>query len=537
MAVILKWIIYPIPSHPACHPVGAPARGEGIYKMGLSTMRELFSGILAVSEKLFMKKSPRFTINLILFIALFPVYANGASSSLSALSEQDEWMGIYFGDKKLGFSHTTVTLSDRAVKLKSRVFMRFHTGRVDQVTSFSQETHLTRDLKVKRFTLLQEIAGTRQEIEGRPIGKKMILDVSTRGYRKRRTVPIPDGTVFGGTYLFDIIKKGLRVGEKGTLSMFLEPMQMVVPLKYEVVQEEFLPYKGKTVKTFVLRQDVAGMESTLWVTPEGNMVRERSSQGFETRVEPREIAQKLDGEAMAVSSFITLSLVKPQRKISGPDRRKRIKLKIMNLRSPDAIPQDHRQKVLKVETLAERSYAATVTIQTESARKGQSASLPINGFKNKELLSDSSEIQSQHPQIRVLAREIVGREKDSWQAAKKIHEWVYKNMKKELVDNVTALDALRTRRGECQSHTNLFTAIARATGIPTKIVVGLVYSKHFQGFVYHAWPQVFVGEWRALDPTLGQENVDATHIKLGEGIHQGPLQLMEFVGRVNIEVL
>jgi transglutaminase-like putative cysteine protease len=81
----------------------------------------------------------------------------------------------------------------------------------------------------------------------------------------------------------------------------------------------------------------------------------------------------------------------------------------------------------------------------------------------------------------------------------------------------------------------LFTALARAANIPTRIVNGLVYSAEYEGFLYHAWPEVYVGEWRALDPTFGQDRVDATHIKLTEGTSEGLFRLMEFVGKVEID--
>ena len=164
-------------------------------------------------------------------------------------------------------------------------------------------------------------------------------------------------------------------------------------------------------------------------------------------------------------------------------------------------------------------------------------SIPISSFDPKELLQDSSEIQSDHPVIRALARELTKGETQAWVAAKAINLWVYSNMRKELVDTFTALDALRERKGECQSHTNLFTAVARAAGIPTKIVNGLVYSKDYDGFVYHAWPEVYVGEWRALDPTMGQNIVDATHIKLSEGEQAGQFEVIKFIGKIQIELI
>jgi hypothetical protein len=52
-------------------------------------------------------------------------------------------------------------------------------------------------------------------------------------------------------------------------------------------------------------------------------------------------------------------------------------------------------------------------------------------------------------------------------------------------------------------------------GIPSKVATGLVY---FHGSLgYHMWTEVYVdGAWRAVDAALGQEAIDATHIKLGE---------------------
>jgi hypothetical protein len=33
-------------------------------------------------------------------------------------------------------------------------------------------------------------------------------------------------------------------------------------------------------------------------------------------------------------------------------------------------------------------------------------------------------------------------------------------------------------------------------------------------FYYHFWPEVYVGEWIAMEPTLGQLQADANHIQL-----------------------
>ena len=260
------------------------------------------------------------------------------------------------------------------------------------------------------------------------------------------------------------------------------------------------------------------------------MIKETTNQGFESFKETAEKAQKLD-ESLTISSLITMSLVKPDKPIERSDRVRGMIFNLHPLRSPDLIPQDQRQRLLKTEQLPNGLYRAMLEVKTEQ-------SLPTGLRKievDSKYLEDSAEVQARHPMIRALAREIVGKKDNSWRIAKDINRWVYLNLEKELVDTVTALDALHERRGKCQSHTFLFTALARASGIPTRVVNGLVYSSEYAGFLYHAWPEVYVGEWRALDPTFGQNEVDATHIKLAEGIHEGPLSLMEFVGKIKID--
>ena len=81
-----------------------------------------------------------------------------------------------------------------------------------------------------------------------------------------------------------------------------------------------------------------------------------------------------------------------------------------------------------------------------------------------------------------------------------------------------AMEALKSRRGDCTEHSVLFVALARAAGIPARTAVGIAYWPAGQGFGWHAWAEVKIGEqWYAVDPTLNQPIADATHIKLAQG--------------------
>ncbi len=453
------------------------------------------------------------------------------------ITDSDDWSGTYYKGNKIGFNHARVKVRQSHIDVHTKMYFRLKSGQQDQSTILTQDTTLTPDLRLKRFVLLQEIMGKRQEVVGRVEGSKLILEINGRGFHKKHSIDFPPGIHPSATVWLNIMKNGFEVGKKGKFNLFIESFRMVMPMTYEILRKETIQFDGKNVDTFVVQQKFSGMTTTLWTNAQGDVLRERSLNDFESIRETKEVATRLGDQPMSVSSFITLSLVKIKKPITSSDNKGRLKLKLSNLHGPKSVPQDHRQKVLKTEKNGEESYTTTLLIEREPRAPVQRVSLPVPTSRYKDYLKDAPEIQVQHPLIRTLAQDLVAGEKDAWQAAKLISTWVYDNLDKVLVDSFTALDALHDRRGECQSHTNLFTALARAAGIPTKVVNGLVYSPEFKGFLYHAWPEVWVGEWRALDPTLGQHYVDATHIKLSEGNYAGALKLMEFIGQVHIELL
>jgi transglutaminase-like putative cysteine protease len=105
-----------------------------------------------------------------------------------------------------------------------------------------------------------------------------------------------------------------------------------------------------------------------------------------------------------------------------------------------------------------------------------------------------------------------------------------------VVDSFSAVEVLHARKGECQAHALLYTAMARAAGIPTKLVGGIVYMEGM-GFLYHSWAESYADGWIVVDPTFNQVGVDATHIKLVEG-HDWTslLQIGKVVGQIKVKI-
>jgi transglutaminase-like putative cysteine protease len=145
-------------------------------------------------------------------------------------------------------------------------------------------------------------------------------------------------------------------------------------------------------------------------------------------------------------------------------------------------------------------------------------------------------VQSTDSAIATLAASIVGEERDPRVAAERLNAWVHDSLSKRLSFSIpNALQVLRVRGGDCNEHTQLFVALARAAGLPARSVAGLAYVGG--KFYYHAWPEVYLGDWVPTDPTFGQFPADAAHLRFVIGGFKRQAELLRLIGTLGIDVV
>jgi transglutaminase-like putative cysteine protease len=152
-------------------------------------------------------------------------------------------------------------------------------------------------------------------------------------------------------------------------------------------------------------------------------------------------------------------------------------------------------------------------------------------------LAETPLIQARDARIIRQAEAIVAGITDPAVAARRLNDWVYREVRKEIVPSVpSAVQVLEAKRGDCNEHTVLYVALARAIGLPARTAAGLV---HVRGkFYFHAWPEVWLGgTWVALDPTLGQAPADASHLRFLVGGLARQIELIRLIGRLQLEVV
>ncbi len=122
---------------------------------------------------------------------------------------------------------------------------------------------------------------------------------------------------------------------------------------------------------------------------------------------------------------------------------------------------------------------------------------------------------------------------DSWEAARRIASFVDTSVENSpTVSLPSAVDVMDNLRGDCNEHTILTVALARAAGLPARICAGIVYLNG--SFGYHAWPMIWVGEWVAMDPTFSQYIADGTHIILATGDLEAQYIVNSAIGRLSV---
>jgi transglutaminase-like putative cysteine protease len=238
-------------------------------------------------------------------------------------------------------------------------------------------------------------------------------------------------------------------------------------------------------------------------------------------------AQSLSSTKSVPLDLITQTSITPDRPILTPERMQRVKLRLSGINLSNFPLMNVGRQRLNQDQLE---------IKREDITHLGFVELPVRQRLLDPFIQPTVFLQSDHPKISQLAAEIVRGERDARKAVLRIKNWVYKEIAKEpMVSIPNALEVLQTKKGDCNEHTVLFNAIARAAGIPAKTVVGVVYLRG--AFYYHAWSEVWIGEWISVDSVLNQFPADATHIKFLEGEIDRQMDVLQLIGNLKISII
>jgi hypothetical protein len=448
-----------------------------------------------------------------------------AGGAASRLRPREEWMGIYWGEDKVGYTVSKIKRAGEGYQLDERAVMDLTVmgaaQRVDtEITSLVDNAF---NLRSFSFTMHSNLFSF--TAEGRVHGSRMQLKLkSNAGTTKRTEIELSETPCLAGALKPLVLAEGLAAGKRLRYSVFDPAAMASVPVDIEVEERERLEIRGKSIECYRLRSTFKGITLRSWIDGEGNTMREESPLGLLLVRESK--ADALTGNWRgSTRDFITASAIPVDNPIAeGAPAYLRVRLLNCALDGFDLVSE---RQVLQGNTLQ---------ITREELSNLPGCTIPVGGKEMQEFLGATPFIQSDDPALRRQAADIIADERDALGAAGLIKQWVYRSIEKKPTLSIpSALDVLKLKVGDCNEHTVLYVALCRAAGIPSRFCAGLVYSQG--SFYYHAWAEVFAGRWVSVDPTLDQLPADATHIRLVEGALDRQLEIVRLIGVLKVEVI
>ncbi len=429
-------------------------------------------------------------------------------------ADDSTWMTVLLDGRKIGYVHvqyqrngdfvtTTQTLSIELQRNGKDIPLSSMTRSVErsagQPLAFSSRTTLS--------VMDSTVVGQRQ-----PDGDYAVTR-TVAGLSRQSTLEWPTGALLSEGQRLAMARANTHPGQHYELRMFDPVSLQVQRAAMEVIGNERVTLPGGEVSLVHQRQRISTQRDKqvveLWLDERG---RTRKAL-LNVLGRPMELLACDQACAMAPAQRVDMlrtALVDSPRPLNGTQAGSflRYRLRVPAGDPSPAINTDEQQ----VTTLGQGAWQVDIG---PARTGGEPPPRPEDAQPNAWLQSDA-------PLIRKLAAQAVGEVPDNLQKMQRLRRFVTDYVTPHGLDvgYASALEVAVNRQGDCTEYAVLLAALARAEGIPTRVVTGMVYRDHYAGlahvFLPHAWVQAWVnGRWQSFDATL--KRFDSTHVALDMG--------------------
>ena len=503
--------------------------GAGVSKRNASTRG------VSRAKRLFRRALIAAGAALLLLLGPLTAPAEGADlppkASINAL-KGTTWFGVYVFGKKAGFARAELARTKRGYELEDRVSVSVKAFGVTQhIRMLSRRTYDARSGRLRELDSQFERAD--QKVESRLLvrGSKATLTQRIAGVETTREIVAP------GDSLADALSVPLLVrrskGKKGATSKSvtfeaLPPFARGLAMEHEVVSTEQRVVDGVPVRLVEVRTRAPeqGLDVTSLLRPDGTLVSTEMMGMLRLRREPEATAKS----QTATPDVLDLSLARPDKPLKNPSALTYLRMRLALPKEPSTFSDGHVH-------VRDRGKG-WVEVELHKGRlEGPPGKVSVTP---PEALEPTDLIQSKHPRVAARARAVTAGAKSTADKARRLVRHVHGSVRKEYRAALSnALEVLNDPAGDCTEHSVYFVALARAAGVPARLVVGLAYTQEGGGgFGGHAWAEVLIsGRWVPVDPTFGQAEADAAHIPLAIGNLGDIGHVAALLGRVKVRVM
>jgi len=455
--------------------------------------------------------------------------APNLATDLARYGSAAQWRGVYYRGEKIGFTVGQTLPTQDGFELQEDGRLQMSLLGATTPAAIRTTARVDRAFALKSFEFSLDPGTGPVTVSGTLDGLTLTLSITSGGSTRTETRTLTEPPELMLSLARRLASEGLAAGARHRWMMFDPATMRNEPVVVEVGGREVVRVNDRPLPAFRVELSFGGLRTTSWVTDTGEVVREESPLGLLTVAEPQERAVALAVPRGVQLDLLEASAVVPRSRyrIEEPRDVKRLRLRLDGADLSDPALQGVGQRVDGniVEIVDARDLPADAGTPDLSA-----------------FLAAEPLIESDAPEIQAEAGRVLAGIAEPRARAERLTRHVNALLdKKPTVSIPSALEVLRTRVGDCNEHTALFVALARAAGIPARISVGLVAVRN--AFYYHAWPEVYLDEgrgrglWLPVDPTFNQFPADATHLRLARGGLDKQVAILPLIGQVKMTIL
>jgi len=445
-------------------------------------------------------------------------------------SPQREWMEIYLKKQKVGYSMTQINPAGEDYLIREEILLNLNL--MGQPTTISMNTRSIVDQRflLRKFNFNMKSGAVSYKLSGTVHGNFMQLEIGEGKAKRTERIGLSDSPMIGSGLGAYFKGRRLEVGQSFKFPIFDPSTMALKELVVKVAERETLPIRRFDYSTFRLEAEMLGQPMTFWVDESGTVLKEKGVMGL-TLIRSSAAMAPRGIEGGGGSDFYELAAIHVKGRLRDPDKLTYLSLKVKG------ITVEHFDTAI-FDKGRQRFHSGVVEVFQEEIPTNAGYMIPFEDRSGQMALFLKPEfnIESDNERIAQKARDIAGDIRDPSSVAKKLMTWVYKNVEKRPVISVpSALEVLKNRAGDCNEHAVLLTGLLRASGIPARVCVGIVYARG--RFYYHAWTEGYLGRWVSMDAALNQMPADATHVKLVEGGLNRQVDIIGLIGKIKLEVV
>jgi hypothetical protein len=406
-----------------------------------------------------------------------------------------QFFAVMAGDRQIGQLNRVVDTLVDGVRLTELMVLDVPEGDSTRQLARLQELELTRGLRLRRMTRSVFGVGLAERLEG-VLGSDSALSLRTfeanapvgPPFRMQQVIDpvlpvmVPLRVAFEGRLQvgrrFALPVFDLSTGLQGSLPVTVSAEStFVIPdsAVWSPGEKQWVPASLDTIRAFRLDHQAQGAPTVTWVDQDGALVSESVQGGYTLRRSAFEIVstnyrqiRRTDSSAWrrSVPGLVALASAPPVRAGAGPFR------------------------------ITDAAGDSLVRIPNPLDPASDSLARWRGAYWDTGPLEDRN--------LRAAVQDAIAGAVTSVDSAANLTRWVASHIRTDLspVAFATVANALQAGRAHSDGKVRLLVAMARAAGIPARIIRGIAVTN--SGAFAHGWAELWAGRWIAADPVLGQ---------------------------------